>query len=199
MCSERDKPGAPMVVLSMMGVPKRPEIPLKEFAEALCVKPAMSFAFEPELFAKAEAAGQMIYEAMPDAKAALQLDALASLLTGREAIGQPSRRLRAATQASEPPAEIAPVIKTEPEAAPAELPVLDLVIEAPPQPPRKQPPRRAARTGFLALQSPPPKPQRRPTGFLRVAVAMLALVLAGAWYVQQQQETASEAPAAFSA
>lgn len=87
--SERDKASQPLVVLSMCGLPKRPEIPLKDFAQALKTQPVASFGFEPELFAAAEADGLRIYQVMPDSKAALQLDTLASLLTGHEPIAQP--------------------------------------------------------------------------------------------------------------
>ncbi|ANP46325.1 AAA family ATPase [Candidatus Viadribacter manganicus] len=82
--SERDRPSMPAVVLSMNELPKRPEIPLKDFAQALKSDPVMSFSFEPELFGAAEADGQTIFEAMPDSKAALQLDTLATMLTGHE-------------------------------------------------------------------------------------------------------------------
>jgi hypothetical protein len=76
------------------------------------------------------------------------------------------------------------------------------VVEAPRETPQVHARRRAARTGFVALQAPLPKRQRS-TGIVRAAAAVLALVLAGAWYVQQQRETvggaASDAPSAFSA
>jgi hypothetical protein len=191
--SERDKPSAPAIVLSMMGVPRRPEIPIKDFTEALCVKPATSFSFEPELFAKAEAAGQMIYEAMPDAKAALQLDTLATLLTGREPVAHPSPRIRSTQTPASSKAPATPAAKPEPDTAPAELPVLDLVIEAPPEQPRQRATRRAARTGFLALQSPPPKARRRSKGIVRMAAAALAIALACALDVQEHRYEADTA------
>ncbi len=90
--SERDKASQPLVVLSMCALPKRPEIPLKDFAQALKTQPVASFGFEPELFAAAEADGLRIYQVMPDSKAALQLDTLASLLTGHEPHAQPETR-----------------------------------------------------------------------------------------------------------
>jgi pilus assembly protein CpaE len=157
---------SPHVVLSMAAVPKRPEIPLKDFAEAMSIEPTTTFAFEPELFARAADSGQMIYEAMPDAKAALQLDTLASLLTGRPAHAKPERR-------GAPP----PGPKCEQQPAPTVTPLTH----------RKKP--RAARTGFVALQQPPPP--RRSTGLVRAAMAMLALAGAGLWHVQQSADAQS--------
>lgn len=162
--SERDKVSKPHVVISMSGLPKRPEIPAKDFAEAIHVKPLLTFAFGPELFVSAEMDGQMIYEAAPDSKAALQLDMLASMLTGHEAISQPAPR----------------AAKDEPKAEQAPLPVLELTTPIP-APRRKQ---RAVRTGFVALQEPQPS-RKRSTGIVRTVAAVAALTAVGVWYVGQ--------------
>ena len=171
--SERDQLSAPTVVLSMTGLPKRPEIPLKDFAQALKAQPVMTFAFEPELFAAAEADKTMIYDVMPDSKAALQFDTLAEMLTGHEPQALPAPR--------------------------KEQPVLELVTPAPAQPRRKQ---RVKRTGFIALQEPAEKPKRRSTGLVRMMAAMAALTALGVWCVENQRSL-SDAPrrddAAFSA
>lgn len=168
MRSERDKASAPTVVLSMTGLPKRPEIPLKDFAQALKAQPLMTFAFEPELFAAAEADKQTIYEVMSDSKAALQFDTLATILTGHE-----PRALPAPKKASEQP-------------------VLQLVTPAPPQPaPRRK--QRPKRTGFIALQEPAEKPKRRSTGLVRMVAAMAALTALGVWCVENQR-TIDNAP-----
>jgi len=74
----------PTVVLSMVGVPKRPEIPFKDFAEALGAEPIASIPFDPQLFGMAANNGQMIGEVAPQSKTALALDALAASLTGRK-------------------------------------------------------------------------------------------------------------------
>jgi len=76
----------PMVVLSMVGVPKRPEIPLKDFAEALGAEPVASIPFDPQLFGMAANNGQMISEVAAQSKTALALDALAASLTGRKPV-----------------------------------------------------------------------------------------------------------------
>ncbi len=74
----------PTVVLSMVGVPKRPEIPFKDFAEALGAEPVAAIPFDPQLFGMAANNGQMIGEVAPQSKTALALDALAASLTGRK-------------------------------------------------------------------------------------------------------------------
>jgi pilus assembly protein CpaE len=76
----------PTVVLSMVGVPKRPEIPLKDFAEALGAEPIASIAFDPHLFGMAANNGQMVGEVAPQSKTALAIEALASALTGRKPV-----------------------------------------------------------------------------------------------------------------
>jgi pilus assembly protein CpaE len=76
----------PTVALSMVGVPKRPEIPFKDFAEALGAEPVASFPFDPTLFGMAANNGQMIGEVAPQSKTALALDLLAASLTGRKPV-----------------------------------------------------------------------------------------------------------------
>jgi pilus assembly protein CpaE len=76
----------PSVVLSMVGVPKRPEIPFKDFAEALGAQPVAQFAFDPQLFGMAANNGQMIGEVSAQSKIALALDELACSLTGRKPV-----------------------------------------------------------------------------------------------------------------
>ena len=75
----------PKVVVNMAGVPKRPEIPVKDFAEALGTQPCLVLPFEPQLFGKAANNGQMIAEVDPKSKAAEGFAYLASLLSGRVA------------------------------------------------------------------------------------------------------------------
>lgn len=180
--SERDKPSAPLVVVSMSGLPKRPEIPFKDFSDALRVTPILTFAFEPELFVAAENDGRLIYEMMPDAKAALQLDLLASMVSGHDPIATPTPRMKAE----------APKAET--------LPVLDLVTVAPPAPRRMRGKQRTARTGYLALQEPSPR-QRSAPGLVRTLAAVVALTMAGVWFVGHRDDALprTEFPSAFSA
>lgn len=74
---------APRLVLNMCGVPKRPEIPVKDFAAAIGVEPDIVLPFEPEVFGMAANNGQMISETSPAAKSSMAIDQLAGLLTGR--------------------------------------------------------------------------------------------------------------------
>ena len=75
----------PKVVVNMAGVTKRPEIPVKDFAEALGVQPALVLPFEPQLFGKAANDGQMIAEVDPKSKAAEGFAHLATMISGRAA------------------------------------------------------------------------------------------------------------------
>jgi pilus assembly protein CpaE len=84
--SMRPYDNAPSVVLSMVGVPKRPEIPFKDFSEALGAEPVASFAFDPALYGMAANNGQMLGEVAPLSKAAVAIDALAAALTGRKPV-----------------------------------------------------------------------------------------------------------------
>ena len=46
----------------MVGVPRRPEIPVKDFGEAMGVEPALVLPFDAQLFGTAANNGQMISE-----------------------------------------------------------------------------------------------------------------------------------------
>jgi pilus assembly protein CpaE len=76
-------------VLNMVGMPKRPEIPLKDFADAIGAAPTIVLPFDPYVFGTAANNGQMIGEVTPNAKTAAALETLAASLCGRE---PPSRR-----------------------------------------------------------------------------------------------------------
>ncbi len=73
----------PKVVVNMSGMPKRPEIPVKDFAEALGAPPVLVLPFEPQLFGKAANNGQMISELDPKSKAADGFGHLAKIVTGK--------------------------------------------------------------------------------------------------------------------
>lgn len=86
----RSNDAPPKLVLNMVGVPKRPEIPVKDFAAAIGLEPCLVLPFEPQLFGMASNNGQMISEAAPDSKASVGVDHLASVLTGRTVSAKPS-------------------------------------------------------------------------------------------------------------
>jgi pilus assembly protein CpaE len=78
----RPNDAAPRLVLNMAGIPKRPEIPVKDFATAIGLEPSVVLPFDPHLFGLASNNGQMIPELDPTAKPSLAIDELASLVTG---------------------------------------------------------------------------------------------------------------------
>ncbi|MEL6285513.1 MAG: AAA family ATPase [Pseudomonadota bacterium] len=79
----------PKIVLNMASMPKRPEIPVKDFAAAIGVEPSIVLPFEPQLFGMASNNGQMISESDPAAKSSLAIDHLASLITGKSVESRP--------------------------------------------------------------------------------------------------------------
>jgi pilus assembly protein CpaE len=75
----------PKVVVNMAGCPKKPDIPLKDFADALGAAPILVLPFDPALFGKAANNGQMIAEVDPKSRPAEGFAHLASVLAGRAA------------------------------------------------------------------------------------------------------------------
>jgi len=73
----------PRLALNQVGVAKRPEIPVKDFAETIGVEPALVMPFEPTLFGQAHNNGQMINELAPKSPAAANIRRLAEIVTGR--------------------------------------------------------------------------------------------------------------------
>ncbi len=80
----RPNDAPPQVVLNQVGVVNRPEIPVKDFAEALGVEPALVLPYDPKLFGVAANNGNMLYEINAKSKAAEGILHLASALTKRE-------------------------------------------------------------------------------------------------------------------
>ena len=81
----RPNDAPPHLVVNQVGLPGRPEIPLKEFSKALDVEPALVMPFDSKLFGQAANNGQMIFEVNAKAKAAEGLMAFAQQLSRREA------------------------------------------------------------------------------------------------------------------
>ena len=86
--AQRPNDAPPKLVVNMMGVPKRPEIPSKDFAAAIEVEPSVILPFDPQLFGTASNNGQMISETDATADASISIDNLAGVLTGREIVPQ---------------------------------------------------------------------------------------------------------------
>jgi len=76
-----DRP--PILVLNQVGVPKRPEISLKDFAHAIELDPKVVIDFDAQLFGTAANNGQMIEEVSDKSRAAEAFRSLANLLTDR--------------------------------------------------------------------------------------------------------------------
>ena len=80
----RPNDSPPVLVLNQVGLPGRPEIPAKDFAEALGVPVSMSLGFDAKLFGQASNNGQMLEELGPRSKAVEQLSILTQLISRRD-------------------------------------------------------------------------------------------------------------------
>jgi pilus assembly protein CpaE len=81
----------PLYCLNQVGVPKRPEIKVKDFAKALEREPVAIVPFEPKVFGAAANNGQMLAEISKSHRAAEMFRDLALLLTGRSGSKKPPR------------------------------------------------------------------------------------------------------------
>jgi pilus assembly protein CpaE len=79
----RPNDNPPKLVLNQTAVPKRPEIPVKDFVETVGIEPSLILAFDPALFGGAANNGQMLVEMQPKSAAAEGLQRLSEILTGR--------------------------------------------------------------------------------------------------------------------
>ncbi len=87
----RPNDNPPKLVLNMVGLPKRPEIPPKDFGQAIGLDPTMVLPFDAQLFGTAANNGQMIFDVAPDSKVAQALDQLAASVAGKEVqVAKPS-------------------------------------------------------------------------------------------------------------
>ena len=80
----RPNDAPPRLVLNQVGVPGRPEIPVKDFGEALGLTPALCLPFDPKLFGQAANNGQMLSEVNPKSRSAEGIDNLAQQIARRE-------------------------------------------------------------------------------------------------------------------
>lgn len=80
----RPNDNPPKLVLNMVGLPKRPEIPPKDFGQAIGIEPTLILPFDAQLFGTAANNGQMVFDVAPESKVAQGLDQLAAQLTGKE-------------------------------------------------------------------------------------------------------------------
>jgi pilus assembly protein CpaE len=75
---------SPHLVINMLNMPKRPEIPVKEFEAALDLRACAVIEFDSETFGQAANNGQMIEELSSKAKAVQQFRDISMALTGRK-------------------------------------------------------------------------------------------------------------------
>ncbi|MBV9572000.1 MAG: AAA family ATPase [Alphaproteobacteria bacterium] len=73
----------PKLVMAQTGMPKRPEIPVKDFAATVGLTPTIIFPFEPQLYGAAANNGQMLMEVQPKSQTADAVMRLAQVITGR--------------------------------------------------------------------------------------------------------------------
>jgi len=81
--SARPNDRPPILVLNQVGLPKRPEISVRDFAHAVELEPKVVIDFDAQLFGTATNNGQMIEEISEKSKAAEAFRSLANLLTDR--------------------------------------------------------------------------------------------------------------------
>ena len=81
--STRPNDRPPILVLNQVGVPKRPEISVKDFGHAIELEPKAIFDFDAQLFGTAANNGQMIEEVAEKSRVAEQFRYLANVLTDR--------------------------------------------------------------------------------------------------------------------
>jgi pilus assembly protein CpaE len=79
----RPNDSKPFVVLNNVGMPKRPEISISEFAKALDCEILAALPFDPALFGTASNNGQMLAEVQSKAKQVDLISEMARRLTGR--------------------------------------------------------------------------------------------------------------------
>lgn len=79
--SARDNDKPPVLVMNKIGVPKRPEIPVADFASAIGIQPRTVLDFDANLFGTAANNGQMIGEVSVKAKAAESFRQLSNYLS----------------------------------------------------------------------------------------------------------------------
>ena len=90
--SRRVNDSPPKLVINQVGVPKRPEIPVKEFGAAVGQEPVLVLPFDPLVFGTAANNGQMVAEVQPNSRAAEGMRLLAEMVTGRAAVSQPAKK-----------------------------------------------------------------------------------------------------------
>ncbi|HEY1613556.1 MAG TPA: pilus assembly protein CpaE [Rhizomicrobium sp.] len=87
----RTNDAPPRIVLNQVGIPKRPEIPAKDFAQTVGLQPDLVLPFDPALYGTAANNGQMLMQVQPRSATAEGIQRLAELLTGRQPALEPQK------------------------------------------------------------------------------------------------------------
>lgn len=82
--SRRANDSPPRLIINQAGIPKRKEVPLKEFATTVGQEPEVVLNFDPPLFGLAANNGQMLAEVQPKSRAAEGMRQLAQTITGKQ-------------------------------------------------------------------------------------------------------------------
>jgi pilus assembly protein CpaE len=93
MRQTRQNDAPPWLVLNQVGLPGRPEIPIKDFASALGIEPTLVLPFDAKLFGQAANNGQMIEDVNNRSKVAIGLQQFAQILARREPPPAPKKSL----------------------------------------------------------------------------------------------------------
>jgi pilus assembly protein CpaE len=81
--ARRPNDTGPKLVVNQSGMPKRPEIPIKEFAAAVDLEPSLVLPFDPQLYGTAANNGQMLPEVQPASATSEGIRKLAGMITRR--------------------------------------------------------------------------------------------------------------------
>lgn len=82
--SRRANDSPPRLIINQAGIPKRKEVPLKEFATTVGQEPELVLNFDPPLFGLAANNGQMLAEVQPKSRAAEGMRQLAKTISGKQ-------------------------------------------------------------------------------------------------------------------
>jgi pilus assembly protein CpaE len=82
---QRPNDPPPRLIVNQVGQPKRPEIPVKDFAATMGVEPTLVLPFDPQLYGSAANNAQMLMQMKPNSPTAVSIMQLAERLTGRHA------------------------------------------------------------------------------------------------------------------
>jgi pilus assembly protein CpaE len=82
---QRPNDPAPRLIVNQVGQPKRPEIPVKDFAATMGVEPTLVLPYDPQLYGSAANNAQMLMQMKPNSPTATSIMQLAERLTGRHA------------------------------------------------------------------------------------------------------------------